>query len=193
MHIGKVKAYLCQKQPPATTPNVKAEMVLFLSTPEIRMSVHSLLPRGVCGPVCKLTVWAVWPCPLTIPSPGRKIWVHHHWCIGAAPSHKGGVLLLRLLFQACYLDHFFCCMLFCKGSIHPPCSRKYLCLVYPSFPQHLRSSYCGTLSTQKCSLPGESELAGLLIHNLCSQCPVLLFTYTLMFAVTGEAGFCCWC
>lgn len=107
MHIGKVKAYLCQKQPPATTPNVKAEMVLFLSTPEIRMPVHSLLPRGVCGPVCKLTVWAVWPCPLTIPSPGRKIWVHHHWCIGAAPSHKGGVLLLRLLFQACYLDHFF--------------------------------------------------------------------------------------
>lgn len=33
------------------------------------------------------------PCPVLIPSPGRKMWVHHHPALGAVASHKGGVLL----------------------------------------------------------------------------------------------------
>lgn len=48
------------------------------------------------------------PCPLLIPSPGRKTWVHHHLALEAVPSHKGGVLLPTVPMPVSCLTLKFC-------------------------------------------------------------------------------------
>lgn len=54
-------------------------------------------------------------------------------------------------------------------------------------PSPCVSKFCGTLSTSDAPNQ-ERHLAAMLIQKFCSRCPMLLFTYVIIFVMLDEAG-----
>lgn len=83
-----------------------------------------------------------------------------------------------------------CCMLFFKSCMFRPRSRVIFCLVFPTFPEHLRSCYFFVHSAM---LPIRKEVSCRAGHSIFVPSSKLLFASTFIFAIPDENGLCSWC